>query len=443
MLVKNLIKDLGDGLVLRRSSQADIERIAAFNIRIHSNGTDLDNRCLDAWTRDLMSGDHPTFGVGDFTVVEDTLRGEIVSCLNLISQTWTYDGIPFGVGRPELVGTLPDYRRRGLVRLQFEEIHRWSLERGELAQAITGIPNYYRQFGYEMAINLGGGRSGSSNDVPALKKDETEPYLIRTAEISDIPFLIEVMAFGNQRYPVACLWTPELLAYELNGKLEFDVNRLTIYIITDTAGEPVGFFTHPVNLWDFRLAATSYELKPGVSWLEVTPCVARCLWEKGQVIAQRDGVTCLGFSLGLGEAHPAYQVFSHRQPGYRQPYAWYMRVPDLPVFLNRVSKALERRLKKSPCCGYSGDLVISFYRSGLKITIEKGLIKEVLPLGATELKDPGAAFPNLTFLQLVFGYRSLDEIKYAYADCFADNDRAAPLLNALFPRSPSDIWPVS
>ena len=71
----------------------------------------------------------------------------------LISQTWTYDGIAFGVGRPELVGTAPAYRRRGLVRTQFEVLHQRSAERHERLQAITGIPWYYRQFGYEMALN--------------------------------------------------------------------------------------------------------------------------------------------------------------------------------------------------------------------------------------------------------------------------------------------------
>ena len=37
-------------------------------------------------------------------------------------QTWTYGGVPFEVGRPELVATHPDYRRRGLVRAQFEAV---------------------------------------------------------------------------------------------------------------------------------------------------------------------------------------------------------------------------------------------------------------------------------------------------------------------------------
>src|SRR5712691_11396345 len=113
--------------------------------------------------------------------------GAIVSSMNLISQTWVYDGIPFGVGRPELVGTSLEYRYRGLVRAQFEVIHQWSTERGERLQAITGIPWYYRQFGYEMALNLGGGRVGYRPHIPELKDGEPEPYRVRPATAADLP----------------------------------------------------------------------------------------------------------------------------------------------------------------------------------------------------------------------------------------------------------------
>ena len=124
-------------------------------------------------------GDHPACGADDFTIVEEASTGAIISSMVLISQTWTYDGIAFGVGRPELVGTAPAYRRRGLVRRQFEVLHQWSAERHERLQAITGIPWYYRQFGYEMALNLGGGRVGYRPHIPCLKDGETEPYRVR------------------------------------------------------------------------------------------------------------------------------------------------------------------------------------------------------------------------------------------------------------------------
>ncbi|MGW8249740.1 MAG: GNAT family N-acetyltransferase, partial [Anaerolineales bacterium] len=149
------IRDLGQGLLLRRSTAVDAEALVEFNASLHSDdGPEQPDERVAAWTRDLLTRPHPSFGVGDFTIVEDSSTGKIVSSLNIIPQTWSYDGIEFKVGRPELVGTRPEYRNRGLVRAQFETVHRWSAERGELLQAITGIPYYYRLFGYEMALNL-------------------------------------------------------------------------------------------------------------------------------------------------------------------------------------------------------------------------------------------------------------------------------------------------
>jgi len=173
----NFIRDLGDGLILRRSTLADAEKLAEFNSRIHSeDGPEKPDDRLGWWTRDLLELPHPTFGAGDFTIVEEQATGRIVSSLNHISQIWTYDGIPFKVGRPELVGTLPEFRNRGLVRIQFEEIHKWSSERGEMVQAITGIPYFYRMFGYEMAMDLDGARSGFEMNLPKLEDNQTEPY---------------------------------------------------------------------------------------------------------------------------------------------------------------------------------------------------------------------------------------------------------------------------
>ncbi|MCK4975408.1 MAG: GNAT family N-acetyltransferase, partial [Anaerolineales bacterium] len=172
----NLLKDLGDGLVLRQATPDDAEALAEFNGKIHSDeGPDQPFEGVAVWTRDLLERPHPTFKPSDFTIVEDVSNGKIVSSLNLISQSWSYSGIEFGVGRSELVGTHPDYRGRGLVRFQYEVIHGWSAMRGEMVQAITGIPYFYRKFDYEMTLNLGGGRAGYLPDVPKLKQDEDEP----------------------------------------------------------------------------------------------------------------------------------------------------------------------------------------------------------------------------------------------------------------------------
>src|SRR5262245_2210299 len=90
-----ILCDLGNGLILRNSTPDDAEVLAEFNARIHSNaGPEHPSTGIAAWTRDLLTGEHHTFGVADFTIVEEARTGAIVSSLNLISQTWAYDGIP-------------------------------------------------------------------------------------------------------------------------------------------------------------------------------------------------------------------------------------------------------------------------------------------------------------------------------------------------------------
>jgi hypothetical protein len=156
--------DLGDDLVLRFATREDTDDLVDFNARLH------EELAAGLAVRDLMSGMHPTTQASDFTIVEDTKTRKIVSSMCLISQTWTYGGIPFNLGRPEFVATEPDYRRRGLVRKQFDVIHAISAQKGELMLGITGIPWYYRLFGYEMALDLEANRILDGVHVPAKKK---------------------------------------------------------------------------------------------------------------------------------------------------------------------------------------------------------------------------------------------------------------------------------
>ena len=103
-----------------------------------------------------MSGTHPLMGPGDFALVEDQSKphNPLVACTCLWRHTWEYEGIPFAMGRPEIVASDPAYRHRGLIRALFELIHARSEAEGHLVQAITGIPYFYRLFGYEYALDL-------------------------------------------------------------------------------------------------------------------------------------------------------------------------------------------------------------------------------------------------------------------------------------------------
>ena len=439
---QTILRDLGNGLVMRRSTPADAQALSEFNGKIHGEN-EADTQRVAAWTHDLLALPHPTLNPDDFTIVEETATGRIVSSLNLIPQTWSYEGIEFPVGRPELVGTLPEFRDRGLVRLQFEEIHKWSAARGDMVQGITGIPYYYRLFGYEMALDLAGRRFGYEPNVPKLKEGETEPYAIRPATEADLSFLMEIYEQAIRRHAIACIRTPEIFHYELTGQSEKNANRFETYLIEDQSGEPVGYIQHPHWLGMTGVSALWYELKPGVSWLAVTPGVVRHIWNKGLEYAKRDGGTCTSFGFMLGAQHPVYEALGNHLPNQHKPYAWYLRVPDLPGFLNHIKPALEKRLAESIAVGHSREIKISFYRAGLRLVIEKGRLRTIEAWKPSPDDGGEIAFPELTFLQLLFGYRSYDELHQSFADCWCDSEEVRALINILFPKKLSDLFPVS
>jgi len=441
---KKIIHDLGDGLILRRSSPEDADALSDFCGRIHSShGYDHPDPYIAAWTRHLLTLPHPTFNPDDFTVVEEISTGRIVSTMNWLSQTWSYEGIKFDVGRPELVGTLPEFRDRGLIRLQFAEMEKWSLERGEIMQAITGIPFYYRQFGYEMAIDLGSRRLGHEAQVPKLKGGEQDSYRVRVATEADLPFMMETDAELRKRYLIVCERTPELFRYDLDRQ-DFEGAYIFVRIIEDQQGMPVGVIKHLTFVNNGNLTANYYELKAGVSWLDVTPSVIRYLWQTGLEFAKRENKPFNSFCFALGEQHPVYEAMQDRLPDVRGAYAWYVRVPDLPGFLNHIKPVLEQRLAESVARGSSREIKISFYRNGLRLVIERGQIVTLEGWKPGLAPDDGdIAFPNLTFLQMVFGYRTYEELHHAFPDCWCDADDVRVLFNALFPKKTSTIYPVS
>ncbi|MSP12174.1 MAG: hypothetical protein EXR62_04360 [Chloroflexi bacterium] len=81
--------------------------------------------------------------------------------------------------------------------------------------------------------------------------------------------------------------------------------------------------------------------------------------------------------------------------------------------------------------------------NGAKMVFEEGQITAIEDWKPAQQDRGDAAFPNLTFLQLLFGYRNLAELRYAYTDCWTDGDEAPVLLDILFPKQGSDIWAVA
>src|SRR5207248_1868921 len=301
---------------------------------------------MDAWTRDLISGRHPTFRADSALVVEDPREKSIVASMILLSHTWTYAGVPLSVGQPEIVGTRAEFRARGLVRAMFEVAHAWSAERGHQLLAINGIPWFYRQFGYEMALELGGGPRLYTPGLAVGVRQTQPPYRVRPATDADAPFLAATSAHAGRRYLVTAPRDAAAWRYVVSGRSSGSAVCDEVRIVESETGEPAGYLEHVSRLWG----------------------------------------------------------------------------PSLHV--------RERRLAESSLVGHTGELRLSFYRNGVRLVLDGGRMTSVeawppprtvagldFSLPSADPRRPSAMFPDLTFLQLLFGHRSLDEPAAAFPDC--------------------------
>lgn len=436
-----LPKNLGNGLVLRWATPDDTEALAEFNVKIHSDNPEQPETWLAHWTEDLMRGDHPTTNASDFTVVVDeNAGGKIVSSLNLISQTWAYEGIPFGVGRPELVATDAGYRRRGLVREQMTAVHAKSTARGEMVQAITGIPWYYRIFGYGMALNLGGGRDFLWDRPGNDEKVEEEAYQIRPATEADWPIMETLYQAQNRGSLISRQRSEAVWRYELTIPNPASVYARNFYLVETAVPKPQPVAYVEYKQWGNTYVVREVGVRSGHSWRAVGLYLTRYFKNLAKLLFEKEEKRLRGVSFGLGVGHPIYEALGRQLEEQRRPYAWFIRVPDLPAFLRHIAPALEKRLAQSVLAGHSGTCRVNLYQQQFTLVFEEGNLKEVGSYQPKHVEDGDIHFPDHTFLSLLFGRNSWEELNTAYADCYPRTAEAAVLGNILFPKKPS--WVV-
>ncbi|MCX6046915.1 MAG: GNAT family N-acetyltransferase [Chloroflexi bacterium] len=449
------VDDLGNGLIRRWSTQADQAKIGPLLGGAFRSSQDEppSPRMMDHAAM-LMAPEFPFMGPGDFAVVEDTSKPDrpLVACTSLWRHRWSYAGIEFGVGRPEFVGTDAAYRNRGMVRALFEMVHERSAAEGHLVQAITGIPYFYRQFGYEYVLDLGGERTTYLTLIPAKKPDEAERYHLRAATFEDIP---HVMALYQQGRTTSLVWHEadeafwhHEIGYWIDpaaGERDATTSAMgrRVYMIVEDDNRVCGYCWLAARRSSRSFYVNDLQLYAQTNWQTAMPNLLRAIRDQGlqTPTIKPDTEPLSEISFGLGRAHPVYNVLGEAlAPRFEPPYAWYLRVPDVPAFLQRIAPVLEERLAKSVLTGYTGELKFDFYRGGLRLQFEQGKMMTSEPWRAPTYGDnANGGCPPLVFLQLLFGYRSLADLRINYPDVWVNQDTTL-LVNILFPAQPSTVY---
>ena len=296
-------RPLDGGLLLRWSTEKDTEGLARLSAEaFRDEEADPPNSWFGHWIEDLMSGRHPLAGPGDFALVEDTATGEIVAGAVLMRQTWEYDGIAFPVGRPEAVATKLAYRNRGLIRAIFELLHARCDARGDLAVGITGIYYYYRQFGYEYALDLGGSHRIAMNAIPALAADTTEPYTLRAATLDDLPRVMALYDRDRAHALISAVIDEPTWRWIIAGMHpETDENWLT-QLILDGGQRVVGYVLTARARYGSQFGLRGLAVDEGVAMTAVLPSVLRALAAQAAVMRAPHPRTQPATVIGLGLA---------------------------------------------------------------------------------------------------------------------------------------------
>lgn len=280
----------------------------------------------------------------------------------------------------------------------------------------------------------------------------------RRATMDDVDDILAFDIARNQNcavfLPMSRAWITAQLR-EFERKREDATNFVTrqVVMFENTDGKTVGFFI----IWgledescDDIMSVYHMGFAPHVDITSVIFSAMRNViaFIKAQVDETKFArFTSIGWH--MSEWHPVAQaVPSHMRIPATMPFdveaEYYVRVPELDAFLRHILPALNRRLKESPFhSNYTGSIRVSNYSPkvpGFELEIKNGEICQVSRFVKRDQKDDPnlACFPSHTFLLILFGRRSIDDLRYIFPDVTM-SEEVQKILSALFPKKISII----
>lgn len=391
---------LPGGWVLRTGTPADLDQITAL---LAARGEPA-----DAVDQRLVVED-PQAGWESCAVVVDGER--VVSVATLLDETLVLAGVPIPAGQVELVATDPGYEGRGLVRALMRWAHERSAARGHLAQIITGIPYFYRQFGYQYAIELPRSRAVRTVPPPGVE------YAVRTAGPGDIPAMAALQTAAQRAYDLSMPHSPACWRWLVarDGSQQLLVERAGVPVAT-------GRLTAPDD--DEVVLGEVAAADPPAAYALVAHAAAGT---GALLVKERPG------SPG-GDTLESFLA-----PPPRQAAQYYVRVPEITALLEHLRPVFAARLAASELAGASGEAVVSFFRHHVRMSYTNGTVGEVRPAGVMQapaaVGGAGVA-PDLAGA-LVFGPHGIAGLAERHPDVYPGPHET--LMRTLFPPVRADL----
>ncbi|KAI9285995.1 hypothetical protein BC943DRAFT_336794 [Umbelopsis sp. AD052] len=454
-------KDLGNGLLLRWVKPQDVEKIAKGMVDVFSP-PDKRFEAIGGWFLRYAYGMGGFMKSSDAVVIIDTKKeGEpVVGFTCYWQETQVYEGIPFIAGKHNQLifytSVIPTARGQRLQQHIMDALHARANDENHLVQVINGINWYYRQFGYEYALEFGERSKVWLSAVPALKEGEQEFIKYRRATLDDIDTIQEIDLAQVDSSAVYIPLSKEWLASQINDHHQKSENPAHVVLrdvlmLEDAQDNSVGYVV--VSNLDAAMTETeslgvyNMGLKRGIDTKTALFSTMRQLIHFAKSTYEQERVSNVkSLAWYMSQWHPVAEAIPPTMRNLAQlrheALAYYVRVPDLTKFLQHILPALNRRLEQSLTHNnYTGVVRISQYTPrypGVELKLEKGVIVEVTQyIKKDQARDPSVAFfPPHTFLQVLFGKRSIEELMSFLPDVFMELD-VKEVLDVIFPKKKS------
>jgi len=405
--------ELDDGLIMRNATESDIPAILDHFKAVHGEGV------MDQL--EVMLHKHTGFTWDDSFIITGPESGVVVSSVFLLQKTWVIDGVEIPSVEMEAVGTLEEYRYRGLIRLLNQEFEKRAAELNPVIMTIAGIPEFYRNFGYEYAAALGGGYPVAPALIPKQPEDEKDKIIFKELDVKSFP---EFLKF-RERYKPRRTWyrkvVPEdanYLIYETSSPIQ---EAFYFYLVMEE-GKTIGAFF--LARWENRLDVLELYLDSH----KHVDSVLRFALSRAD---EWNGIPVRVAPPNQARVNEYVSVRTQAMAVSR--YAWYVKMPSIPKFIESIAPLFPDRLKETEFHDFTGELTVTTYKEGYSLTFEKGALKTI---AKKEEKDPGnynLRIPKNQLTRLLMGYETLDEIMSHEPDvtCAAT---LRPLVRLLFPK---------
>jgi predicted acetyltransferase len=340
-------------------------------------------------------------------------EGVVIAALVLIPQKWVLSGIELKVAEVGCVGTDPDYRGMGAQRILNDKFDEYAADQSYDLCVIAGIPYFYRQFGYNYAVDL-----DFKTAIETRKITVTGCKLhVRAFKETDIPRAQELLEIAKSKHLVHSKRTPEI--WFMQHK-------------TDTYGaEPFEAFSliEGAELVAYiRLRQESDALiirEMGYVSEEYVEKALGYIREKAERKGLKEIISKLHYS------HPLTRLLVKHGGKSNDPYAWQVKILDYEQIIRRIKSLLEKRIMMSSYRGFTDNINLNFWKFNIRMEIEDGEIKTVSR--SKETRDRDIGINPYVFPKLMLGYRSIDELEYSCPDCII-NPEYRQLVRTLFPK---------